>query len=153
MVNDADKYREEDDKQRERVSSKNALESYCFNIKQTVKDEKVRTRSPKPTVKPSPTSAVKPSPGWMPTNSPKRKSSTTSSRKLKIFANQLLLNSMAEQQQLVEHPEQLVELLPVEVQEDLLSKKSTKQIHHQVHKEAYMILLFFSVHLSYALFM
>ena len=33
MVNDADKYRDEDEKQRERVSSKNALESYCFNIK------------------------------------------------------------------------------------------------------------------------
>jgi len=31
MVNDAEKYKKEDDEQRERVSSKNNLESYCFN--------------------------------------------------------------------------------------------------------------------------
>ena len=39
MVNDADKYRDEDEKQRERVSAKNALESYCFNMKQTIEDD------------------------------------------------------------------------------------------------------------------
>ena len=44
MVNDADKYRDEDEKQRERVSSKNALESYCFNMKQTVEEEKVKDK-------------------------------------------------------------------------------------------------------------
>merc|ERR1712116_86357 len=46
MVNDADKYRAEDEKQRERVSSKNALESYCFNMKQTVEDEKMKDKIP-----------------------------------------------------------------------------------------------------------
>jgi len=46
MVNDADKYREEDEKQRERVSAKNSLESYCFNMKQTIEDEKVKDKIP-----------------------------------------------------------------------------------------------------------
>ncbi|XP_057381808.1 heat shock 70 kDa protein cognate 4-like [Daphnia carinata] len=46
MVNDADKYREEDEKQRERVSAKNALESYCFNMKQTIEDDKVKDKIP-----------------------------------------------------------------------------------------------------------
>merc|ERR1719229_1929781 len=44
MVNEADKYREEDEKQRERVSAKNALESYAFSMKQTIEDEKQRER-------------------------------------------------------------------------------------------------------------
>jgi len=46
MVNDADKYRDEDEKQRERVSAKNALESYCFNMKQTIEDDKVKDKIP-----------------------------------------------------------------------------------------------------------
>jgi heat shock 70kDa protein 1/2/6/8 len=41
MVNDAEKYKKEDEIQRERISSKNSLESYCFNMKQTVEDEKM----------------------------------------------------------------------------------------------------------------
>jgi molecular chaperone DnaK (HSP70) len=41
MVQEADKYRGEDEKQRDRVSAKNALESYCLNIKQTMEDDKV----------------------------------------------------------------------------------------------------------------
>jgi len=44
MVNDADKYRAEDEKQRERVSAKNSLESYCFNMKQTVEDDKLKDK-------------------------------------------------------------------------------------------------------------
>ena len=39
MVADAEKYKNEDNQQRERVTSKNALESYCFNMKQTMEDE------------------------------------------------------------------------------------------------------------------
>ena len=42
MVQEAEKYRVEDEKQRDRVAAKNALESYCFNIKQTMEDEKVK---------------------------------------------------------------------------------------------------------------
>jgi len=44
MVNDAERYRSEDEKQRERVSGKNALESYCFNMKSTVEDEKFKDK-------------------------------------------------------------------------------------------------------------
>jgi heat shock protein 1/8 len=38
MLADAERYKEEDDKQRERVGSKNALESYVFNVKQAVEE-------------------------------------------------------------------------------------------------------------------
>merc|ERR1711920_966629 len=36
MVNEAEKYKEEDDKQKERIAAKNGLESYCFNMKTTI---------------------------------------------------------------------------------------------------------------------
>ena len=41
MVNDAEKFKKEDDAQRERIQAKNSLEAYCFNMKQTVEDEKL----------------------------------------------------------------------------------------------------------------
>merc|ERR1712126_494335 len=41
MVADAEKYKAADDKQKERISAKNGLESYCFNIKSTAEDEKL----------------------------------------------------------------------------------------------------------------
>merc|ERR1712121_306526 len=41
MVNDAEKYKTEDDAQRKRIEAKNSLESYCFQIKSSVDDEKV----------------------------------------------------------------------------------------------------------------
>merc|ERR1712002_901181 len=44
MVQDADKYKEEDEKQRERVSAKNSLEAYCFNMKSTVEDDKLKDK-------------------------------------------------------------------------------------------------------------
>jgi len=44
MVQEAEKFRGEDEKQRDRVSAKNALESYCFNIKQTMEDEKLKDK-------------------------------------------------------------------------------------------------------------
>merc|ERR1719505_500195 len=40
MVNDADKFKAEDDKQKDRISAKNGLESYCFNMKTTLEDDK-----------------------------------------------------------------------------------------------------------------
>merc|ERR1740129_1187861 len=42
MVNDAEKYKAEDEKQKEKISAKNNLESYCFNMKSTLDDEKVK---------------------------------------------------------------------------------------------------------------
>ena len=41
MVRDAEKFKDEDDKQKDRISAKNALESYAFNMKATVEDEKL----------------------------------------------------------------------------------------------------------------
>jgi len=44
MVQEAEKYKTDDDAQRERISAKNALESYCFNMKSTVEDDKVKDK-------------------------------------------------------------------------------------------------------------
>merc|ERR1712079_649405 len=44
MVNDAEKYKAEDDQQKERISAKNSLESYCFNMKSTLDDEKLKDK-------------------------------------------------------------------------------------------------------------
>jgi len=44
MVSDAERFRSEDEKQRERVAGKNSLESYCFNMKSTVEDEKFKDK-------------------------------------------------------------------------------------------------------------
>ena len=44
MVNDAEKYKKDDEQQRERISAKNSLESYCFNMKQTIEDEKLASK-------------------------------------------------------------------------------------------------------------
>ena len=44
MVADAEKYKKDDEVQRERITSKNSLESYCFNMKQTIEDEKLATK-------------------------------------------------------------------------------------------------------------
>jgi L1 cell adhesion molecule like protein len=41
MVSDADKYKKEDEIQRERVLAKNSFESYVFNMKSSMDDEKV----------------------------------------------------------------------------------------------------------------
>ncbi|NP_001086039.1 heat shock protein family A (Hsp70) member 2 L homeolog [Xenopus laevis] len=42
MVNDADKYKAEDEVNRERVAAKNGLESYTYHVKQTAEDEKLK---------------------------------------------------------------------------------------------------------------
>lgn len=44
MVNEAERYRSEDEIQRDRISAKNALESYCFNMKSTMEDEKIKDK-------------------------------------------------------------------------------------------------------------
>lgn len=42
MVQEAEKYKAEDKKQQNKVSSKNLLESYALNMKATVEDEKLQ---------------------------------------------------------------------------------------------------------------
>jgi len=44
MVNEAEKYKEEDKAAQERVQAKNELESYAFQMKQTVDDEKLKDK-------------------------------------------------------------------------------------------------------------
>ena len=44
MVSDAEKFKADDEKQKERIAAKNGLESYCFNMKTTVEDEKVKDK-------------------------------------------------------------------------------------------------------------
>merc|ERR1719378_1772099 len=40
MVNEAEKYKEEDDAHRNRITAKNGLEAYCFQMKSTMEDKK-----------------------------------------------------------------------------------------------------------------
>ncbi|KAL0197947.1 hypothetical protein M9458_006487, partial [Cirrhinus mrigala] len=42
MVQEADKYKAEDDQQREKIAAKNSLESYAFNMKSSVEDENLK---------------------------------------------------------------------------------------------------------------
>lgn len=44
MVNEAEKYKAEDEKQRDRVQAKNGLESYVYQMKQTMEDEKLKDK-------------------------------------------------------------------------------------------------------------
>ena len=44
MVHEAEKYKDEDDKQRDRLQAKNSLEGYAFNMKTTVEDEKLKDK-------------------------------------------------------------------------------------------------------------
>jgi len=44
MLADAEKYKAEDDHQKERILAKNGLESYCFNLKSTVEDDKLKDK-------------------------------------------------------------------------------------------------------------
>jgi L1 cell adhesion molecule like protein len=44
MVKDAERYADEDKKHMARVSAKNGLEGYCYSLKQTIDDEKVKDK-------------------------------------------------------------------------------------------------------------
>merc|ERR1712037_547454 len=44
MVNDAEKFKAEDEAQKDKIQAKNGLESYCFNMKTTIEDEKVKDK-------------------------------------------------------------------------------------------------------------
>jgi L1 cell adhesion molecule like protein len=46
MVREAEKYKDEDEKVKERVAAKNALEGYCFNMKQTIEDNNLKDKIP-----------------------------------------------------------------------------------------------------------
>merc|ERR1712012_1145726 len=44
MVNDAERFKDEDDKQKERITVKNSLESYIFNLKSSLDNEEVKSK-------------------------------------------------------------------------------------------------------------
>jgi L1 cell adhesion molecule like protein len=44
MHDDAEKYKKEDEAQRERISAKNSLESYCYNMKSSLNDENISSK-------------------------------------------------------------------------------------------------------------
>ena len=44
MVNDAEKFKDEDEAQKERVAAKNGLEAYIFNMKATLDQDEVKTK-------------------------------------------------------------------------------------------------------------
>lgn len=46
MVQEAEKYKEDDEKQKDRIKAKNDLESFAFNLKQTCEDEKLKDKIP-----------------------------------------------------------------------------------------------------------
>jgi len=44
-VQDAEKYKQDDDRQRERVQSKNELEAYAYSVKNTMEDHNVSSKT------------------------------------------------------------------------------------------------------------
>merc|ERR1712205_81235 len=44
MVEEAEKYKNEDEKTRQKIEAKNSLENYTYNIKNTIKDEKFKDK-------------------------------------------------------------------------------------------------------------
>ena len=44
MVNGADKFKNEDEAQKERISAKNGLESYIYNLKSTLEQDQVKSK-------------------------------------------------------------------------------------------------------------
>ena len=44
MVQDGEKYKDEDMKLRKKIDAKNSLENYCFQMKNSINDEKLREK-------------------------------------------------------------------------------------------------------------
>jgi len=44
MVNESEKFKADDEKQKERIDAKNVLESYCFNMKSTIEDSNIKEK-------------------------------------------------------------------------------------------------------------
>ena len=46
MVNDAEKYKSEDDAQKKKIDARNSLEQYAYSMKNTMRDDKVHPPPP-----------------------------------------------------------------------------------------------------------
>merc|ERR1712141_969775 len=44
MVDESEKFKEDDEKQKEKICAKNGLESYCFNIKSSLEDSNIKDK-------------------------------------------------------------------------------------------------------------
>ena len=44
MVQEADKYKGEDEKMKQRIEAKNSFENFCFHMKNSLNDEKLREK-------------------------------------------------------------------------------------------------------------
>lgn len=88
MVQEAEKYKAEDEKQRDKVSSKNSLESYAFNMKATVEDENFKARLMTRINRRFLTNATKSSTGWIRTRLQKRKNLNISRKNWRKSATQ-----------------------------------------------------------------
>jgi len=44
MVDESEKFKADDEKQKEKIDAKNGLESYCFNIKSTIEDSNIKDK-------------------------------------------------------------------------------------------------------------
>ena len=44
MVGDAERYKDEDEKMRQRIDAKNGFENFCFQVKNSLNDEKLREK-------------------------------------------------------------------------------------------------------------
>jgi len=44
MVEEAEKYKNEDEKSRQKIEAKNSLENYAYNVRNTVRDEKTKNK-------------------------------------------------------------------------------------------------------------
>merc|ERR1712032_430118 len=44
MVNEAEKYKAEDDAHKEKIEAKNGLENYCFSMRNSLEDEKLKEK-------------------------------------------------------------------------------------------------------------
>merc|ERR1712018_1128606 len=46
MVDESEKFKADDEKQKQKIDAKNGLESYCFNIKSTIEDSNIKDKIP-----------------------------------------------------------------------------------------------------------
>ena len=85
MVKDAEDYKAEDDKQQDRIQAKNNLESYAFNMKSTVEEEKLKDKiSDENKEKLSQRNNLKSFLGWTAASWPRRKSLSISRRNWRV---------------------------------------------------------------------
>merc|ERR1712228_602617 len=78
MTADAEKYAKEDEEFKEKVEAKNSLENYCYSMKNTLDDEKVKDKISKDDKKKQRTRSMRPSSGSTATRWPRKRSLSTS---------------------------------------------------------------------------